>query len=101
MIDLSVARRVFKVCNHDAEFTTAFLGHVDIVPYVVEICAAGDLLDFLESILSRLIFSEPKPLGATVRVQRSPGTIRTVMEAGVLSSVLTLRRGSDTMDLRR
>ena len=47
------------------------------------------------------MFSLPKPLGATVTVQPSPGTSRTVMAAGVLSPVFTRRRGSPTMDLRR
>ena len=53
------------------------------------------------SIPRRLMFSEPKPLGATVIRHPSPGTSRRVMAAGVLSSVFTRRRGSPTMDLRR
>ena len=53
------------------------------------------------SMASRLMFSEPKPLGATVMVHLFPGTSRRVMAAGVLSPVFTRRRGSPTMDLRR
>lgn len=53
------------------------------------------------SMASRLMFSEPKPLGATVMVHLFPGTSRRVMAAGVLSPVFTRRRGSATMDLRR
>ena len=39
------------------------------------------------SMASRLMFSEPKPLGATVMVHLFPGTSRRVMAAGVLSGV--------------
>ena len=53
------------------------------------------------SIWMRLMFSLPKPLGATVMVQLSPSTRCTVMAAGVLSPVLPRRSGSATMLLRR
>ena len=53
------------------------------------------------SIWMRLMFSLPKPLGATVMRQPSPSTRCTVMAAGVLSPVLPRRSGSATMLLRR
>ena len=53
------------------------------------------------SILIWLMFSLPKPLGATVMRQPSPSTRCTVMAAGVLSPVLPRRSGSATMLLRR
>ena len=49
----------------------------------------------------RLMFSLPKPLGATVILTRSPGTSSTWSMAGVLSPVFTRSRGSATTDLRR
>ena len=49
----------------------------------------------------RLMFSLPKPLGATVRRTCSPGTRRVYSTAGVLSPVLPRRMGSATTDLRK
>ena len=51
-------------------------------------------------IFRRLMFSLPKPLGATVRVSLSPGTSRVWRMAGVLSPVLPRRRGSCTTEHR-
>ena len=53
------------------------------------------------NILSALIFSLPKPLGAAVMRILSPGTIRVCKTAGVLSFVLTRsKNGSRTTDFR-
>ena len=52
------------------------------------------------SMASRLMFSEPKPLGATVMVHLFPGTSRRVMAGGVVPGVYP-PQGSATMDLRR
>ena len=52
------------------------------------------------NIFRRLMFSLPKPLGATVRVSLSPGTSRVWRMAGVLSPVLPRRRGSPTTEHR-
>ena len=52
------------------------------------------------SIRNWLMFSLPKPLGATVSVSVSPGTRRVWRTAGVLSPVLTRRSGSPTTLLR-
>ena len=49
----------------------------------------------------RLMFSLPKPLGATVIFTCSPGTSSVYTMAGVLSPVLTRSSGSRTTDLRR
>ena len=52
------------------------------------------------SIPRRLMFSLPKPLGATVILQASPGTSRTVMAAGVLSPVLMQQYGITVKESR-
>ena len=49
----------------------------------------------------RLMFSLPKPLGATVMASLSPGTSWVYSMAGVLSPEFTRSSGSDTTDLRR
>ena len=48
-----------------------------------------------------LMFSLPPPLGATVILRLSPGTISVWITAGVLSPVLTRSSGWRTIDLRR
>jgi hypothetical protein len=53
------------------------------------------------SIFIWLMFSEPKPLGATVIFILSPATISVWIYAGVLSFVFSLLRGSFTMDFLR
>ena len=48
-----------------------------------------------------VMFSEPKPLGATVIFTLSPGTIEVYRMHGVLSLVFSRRSGSPTTDRRR
>ena len=48
-----------------------------------------------------VIFSEPKPFGATVIFTLSPGTTEVYRIHGVLSPVFSRRSGSPTTDRRR
>ena len=49
-------------------------------------------------IFTKLMFSLPKPFGATVILTLSPGTMRVWMTAGVLSPVVPRSTGSFTTD---